>query len=97
VTVRGISIEAYYRHMDSGKALNQWQRIYYELIITGRKLTRAELAEYMHIRMSSVCGRVHELMRAGLLVEYPRRSCGITHEQAHPVGLPELQQGELPL
>ena len=97
MTVRGISIEAYYRHQESGKALNQWQKIYHFLNETGNRMTRAELSEYMIIRMSSICGRVHELMQAGLLVEYPRRSCGITHEQAHPVGLPELQQGELPL
>lgn len=95
MSAKPISIEAYRKHIDSGKAHAQWVRIYvllrfyfppgYEQI----RRTRSELSDYTGIRLSSVCGRVNELIQAGLLTEYPRRNCQITNEPAHPVGVPE--------
>ncbi len=80
--VRSISIEAYKRHIGSGKQATQWMKIF--AFMEGRRpLTRSEISEYIGIRMSSVCGRVNELVGARLLMEYGRRKCEITGESAH--------------
>jgi len=84
MTVRQISITAYRKHVSSGKALNQWSRIYQYLLGT-KGLTRAEIAETLHLRVSSVCGRTKELLDAHMVRELPRRPCSITQEMAHPV------------
>ena len=90
--VRGISIEAYYKHRESGKAMSQWAAIY-DYLVLRLPLTRSEISARTGIRLSSVCGRVNELIKAGLLEESPRRDCRITNEPAHPVGT--KMQGEL--
>lgn len=80
--VRAISVEAYAKHIDSGKQATQWMKIF--AFIEGRKpLTRSEISEMMGIRMSSVCGRINELLKANMIVEGPRRQCEITGEPAH--------------
>ena len=89
---RSISIEAYRKHIETGKAKTQWIKIY-EFMRRRQPLTRSEISERTGIRMSSVCGRVKELLDAGLLIEEERRKCMITHEPAHPVGTDT--QGEL--
>lgn len=98
MTARRISIEAYHRHLESGKALTQWQRIYEwlytyygpvnynpEAFPAYEGCTRAELAEKLHLRVSSVCGRVKELLDAGMIEELPRRKCTVTGDMAHPL------------
>lgn len=94
MTARAISIEAYHRHIESGKALVQWADIYQFLEEPNQggevmPFTRAELAYYMELRESSVCGRVKELLDAGLIVELPRRKCTVTGHMAHPVTVAE--------
>jgi predicted transcriptional regulator len=91
MTVRNISIEAYEKHHASGRALTQWQKLYVYLSTCSHPKTRAEISATTGIRLSSVCGRVKEMMQAGLLEEFPRRRCAITDEPAHPVGLAEVQ------
>jgi hypothetical protein len=95
MTVRAISREAYIKHLESGKALTQWQKIYNYLCANGGAFTRAEIAEVTGIRLSSVCGRVNELLRANMIAEFERRRCDVTGEPAHPVGLPERAQRNL--
>ena len=48
-------------------------------------ITRSELSEASGIRLSSVCGRVNELVAIGKLEELPRRPCRVTKSSAHPV------------
>ena len=91
MTVRSISIEAYEKHKNSGKQLVQWVLIY-DWLRSSSGWTRAEISEHMGIRMSSVCGRVKELLDANLLVEGPRRTCTVTGEAAHPVHRHDQQQ-----
>ena len=84
--VRAISIEAYAKHIESGKQATQWMKIYAFL---GSQLpcTRSEISRFTGIRMSSVCGRVNELIKGGLIQEHGRRQCDVTSEPAHPVGI----------
>ena len=84
MTARSISKEAYARHIESGKRDVQWVKIYrYIASLPLWPKTRSELSMILDIRMSSVCGRVNELIKAGLLVELGRRECRITKEPAH--------------
>jgi hypothetical protein len=86
MTVRNISIAAYEKHIESGKQASQWMRIY-EYLGTHSPRTRSELSEYAGIRLSSVCGRVNELIKAKLVIEDARRECRVTGEPAHTVTL----------
>ena len=97
MTARAISIEAYEKHIESGKQATQWMYIYAYL---GQKLplTRSELSEQLNMRMSSVCGRVHELIKANMIEELPRRKCSVTKEPAHPLKVKQIvnpDQGQL--
>ena len=82
---RAISREAYLKHIHSGKQATQWMEIY-DLMGSQPPMTRSEISQFSGMRMSSVCGRVHELIEAGMLKEYGRRTCKVTGEPAHPVG-----------
>lgn len=90
MAVRGISIQAYREHKASGAALKQWHRIYntVRFFSIGDGITRAELEQKTGIRLSSVCGRVNELMNAkpvGLIREGNQRVCRVTKHLAHPL------------
>lgn len=50
--------------------------------------SRNELAEKTGIRLSSVCGRVNELLACGALVTGPMRQCLITERTINPVKIP---------
>jgi DNA-binding IclR family transcriptional regulator len=56
--------------------------------------TRSELAKRTGIRLSSICGRVSELIALGYLEEAGRRRCTETGRSAHPVriSLPKQPQ-----
>ena len=89
------SIDAYYRMLDGPKLGAQQQAIIAHLARhCHRDFTRAELAEAIKMRVSSVCGRVNELLAIQTIVEAPRRKCAITGSQAHPIQLAPMQ-GEL--
>jgi predicted transcriptional regulator len=88
MTVRSISIEAYNRHIESGKRWTQWMKIYRYLYDSWpMRYTRSEISDKTGMRLSSVCGRVNELIKAGMLEEGGRHECRITKEQAHTVTL----------
>lgn len=90
MTVRGISIDAYAKHISSGKALTQWMKIY-EFLKDHRAsgATRNEIAIACGMRIPSVCGRVKEMLDSNIIVEQERRKCAITDEAAHPVIIKE--------
>jgi hypothetical protein len=75
----------------SGRLGWQQVRILRWIRENGGAHTRAELSERLGIRLSSICGRVHELVAVGELVEGPRRRCSVTGRAAHPVRLAPQQ------
>ena len=89
MSARGISIEAYHKILASGKAASQWARIYHALLRRKEQgqhgVTRSEISSGLNMRLSSVCGRVNELINAGLIKEGDRRQCAVTKEPAHPI------------
>lgn len=82
------SIDAYYAFMAGPK-----QRVIVAHLarFAHRDFTRAELAEATGIRLSSICGRVHELTSVHIVSEGPRRKCSVTGVNAHPVALAPAQ------
>lgn len=92
--VRAISIEAYHRHIQSGKALPQWCRIL-DYIKRHPNVTRAQLEKALGMRISSVCGRVNELKAATLVRESLNRiTCPVTGEEAHTLRLATREERE---
>ena len=57
-----------------------------------RRLTRAEIGELTRLRSGSVCGRVFDLIEAGILIQLPRRRCTVTGDRAHEIALVPLQR-----
>lgn len=82
------SIESYYDHLKSGRAENQYRRILNAFRMR-QEFTRRELASAIGIDLSSICGRVNELIGTKQLKEGPPRKCSITGRNAKPLSLIE--------
>ena len=93
--VRDTSLEAYHKLKQDGKRIPQWMCVIHTLR-RGSGLTRGEIAQLSGMRLSSVCGRVNELIQENILIDGARRKCQITEESAHIVKFPEkIEQREL--
>ena len=80
------SIQNYHEHRNSGRLGTQAQLILDFLARhPNQNWSRAELAEALSLRLSSVCGRVNELIEAKRLTARPERKCGITGKTITPV------------
>lgn len=88
------SCDAYREHRNSGELGAQQKRImiFLHTYPKGGDFTRSELAQLIGMRLSSVCGRVNELIKLGYLLECARRPCKVTGISAHPVKLPPMQR-----
>lgn len=91
MSVADTSLDAYREHRDSGELSAQQKKVMLFFHMHGGEYTRSELAGSIPMRLSSVCGRVFELIELGYLTEGPRRACGVTGVSAHPVKLPPRQ------
>ena len=79
MSVADTSIENYIEHRDSGKLGQQAVSIYGFLVMhPNRDWSRHELARSMNIPLSSVCGRINELLHVGHVITVNKRSCAIT-------------------
>ena len=54
--------------------------------------TRNEIAQGTGLRLSSVTGRIHELLERGTVQEVSRRPCSITGVASHVVRLAPVQR-----
>lgn len=83
MTARTISVMHYHQHIGSGKARSQWM-IVYEAIVANPGLTRSQLEQQTCIRLSSVCGRVKELLQAEMVCELEELViCPVTGKRVH--------------
>lgn len=85
MSVASTSIDNYREHRDSGKLGEQQRKIMIFFHLKGGEHTRSEIAQQTGMRLSSVCGRVNELVELGYLEDTERRSCRVTGKSAHPV------------
>lgn len=70
----------------------QQQRIVSFLTTHERPMTRGELAALTGLAINSVCGRVKELLDAGVLIEDPARACKFSGRSAHPLKVAPRQR-----
>jgi len=84
--LRDTSRTAYAGIKANGKLGKQQQEIYSHLTQNAhRDYTRAEIAAALGMRLSSVCGRVSELLKLQVLRETNRRECRMTGINSHGV------------
>lgn len=91
MTVSDTSLDAFREHRDAGKLGAQQKKVMMFFHLNGGERTRSEIARDTGMRLSSVCGRVNELVKLGFLVECPRRRCAVTGINAHPLKIPPRQ------
>ena len=80
------SIENYIEHRDSGRLGRQASSIYGFLAMhTNRDWSRAELAQAMHLPLSSVCGRVNAMIHEGHVITVNKRNCSVTGKTVNAI------------
>jgi hypothetical protein len=84
MTVSFTSINAYKEHKKNGKVASQSQFILNSME-SGVAYSRRELAKLTGLELSSVCGRVNELLAIGMIIQTAPRKCLITKKTIKPV------------
>lgn len=90
--VRQSSVDAYMRMFDRNGIIDGQRAVLAAFKGHGDTFTRAELEKATGLRLGSVCGRVFELVRDGMLEELPRRICTVTGESSHALRLASAQR-----
>lgn len=84
MSVSSTSREAYFEMRDNGRLGTQAKAIL-EQMQPGVEYSRRELAQYTGLELSSICGRVNELIGSRLLKEGSTRPCRVTGKRIKPV------------
>ena len=84
MSVAFTSVDAYKEHKAAGKVGTQAQHIL-DFLAFGKDYSRREIAGITGLELSSVCGRVNELLEVGALKEVPPRKCKVTGKTIKPV------------
>ena len=82
--MRTTSRIAYKKLIESGKQDQQKQHII-KLLLTESPLSRREISKATNIEISSISGRVNELMKLGVLEEATMRRCMFSKKLIRPV------------
>tara|TARA_R100000781_G_scaffold110486_1_gene75978 strand:- start:359 stop:691 length:333 start_codon:yes stop_codon:yes gene_type:complete len=77
---------AYKEHKQSGKLDQQKQHIK-NLLLTEYPLSRREISRATNIEISSVSGRINEMIKMGVVEETTRRKCMFSKKLITPVQL----------
>lgn len=85
MAVKDTSRKAHKELADSGYMSTQQRDVI--KTIGRRRMTRAEIAERSGIRLSSVCGRVNDLVAAGMLEVAEKSPCSITGKTAEHLAM----------
>lgn len=84
MTVAMTSIFAYKEHQETGKLGNQARSILHKMDLN-KEYSRREIVQLTGLELSSVCGRVNEMLQAGVLKEVSQRKCSVTGKTVKPV------------
>lgn len=84
MSVAQTSINAYKEHQAQGKVGTQAMRIF-DAMAFGKDYSRRELVGLTGLELSSVCGRVNEMVQIGMLREVMPRKCKVTGKTVKPV------------
>jgi hypothetical protein len=82
--IASTSVLAYKEHRAIGKVGAQCSHIF-DAMEFGKDYSRRELAKLTGLELSSVCGRVNEMLGSGMLQENGSRKCQITGKTIHPI------------
>ena len=88
--VSDTSVEAYWKYCTANKVSPAQARVLWTLAFYGQ-LTRQGIAKYSNARLSSVCGRVRELMLAGVIVNAERVHDAVTGCSQWKLKIKEVQ------
>lgn len=84
MSVAETSIVAYKEHRATGKVGSQAMSIF-ESMEFNKDYSRRELVKLTGLELSSVCGRVNEMLQIGMIQEVDQRKCSITGKTIKPV------------
>ena len=84
MSVAFTSVDAYNQHKAQGKTSTQAQHIL-DFLAFGKDYSRREISGLTGLELSSVCGRVNELLSVGALKEVVPRKCKVTGKTIKPV------------
>jgi len=84
MTVAYTSVIAYEEHKNSGKVGLQAMLIFNNME-ENKDYSRRELSELTGIELSSICGRVNEMLKIGMVEEADPRPCQFTQKTIKPV------------
>ncbi len=84
MSVAKTSIDAYKQHKAEGKVGAQAMRIF-DAMLFGKDYSRRELMGITGLELSSICGRVNEMLQIGMIKEVAPRKCKVTGKTVKPV------------
>ena len=84
IVIAETSVIAYKEHKASGKVGSQAIKIF-DKIEFHKDYSRRELAQLTGLELSSICGRVNEMLQVGMLKEVSSRKCRVTGKTVKPV------------
>lgn len=83
--IRDSSFLSYQEAINTGAIGEQCQRIAEAVIEANQPVTRRELELLTGISISSISGRVNEMVKLGILKELDLSICPITGRRVHPL------------
>ena len=84
MSVAQTSIDAYKEHRAKGKVGSQAMSLF-DAMQFHEDYSRRELAGLTGLELSSICGRVNEMLQIGMLKEVSPRKCKVTGKTVKPV------------
>ena len=84
MSVAETSVMAYKEHRATGKVGSQAMYIF-ETLEFNKGYSRREIVEITGLELSSVCGRINEMLQSGMIEELVPRKCNVTGKTIKPI------------
>jgi Fic family protein len=84
MSVAETSVMAYKEHRSTGKVGSQAMYIF-ETMGFNKDYSRREIVQITGLELSSVCGRINEMLQSGMLKEVSQRKCKVTGKTIKPI------------
>jgi hypothetical protein len=84
MSVAETSVMAYKEHRAIGKVGSQAMYIF-EIMEFNKGYSRREIVKITGLELSSVCGRINEMLQSGMIEELVPRKCNITGKTIKPI------------
>ena len=84
MSIAETSVMAYKEHKATGKVGSQAMYIF-ETMGFNKDYSRREIVQITGLELSSVCGRINEMLQSGMLKEVSQRKCKVTGKTINPI------------